>query len=285
MGKTGRVRIAGLSLAIVLAGSAMAAASASASPLLLTYKQCVKVEKTEVGEYTSAECSLASKGEGKYDLREVTDKSFTTKGKTSTFYAYIPANESEPWAGGSVADKVTCKTVAGSGEIVSEMRSVSTVEYKTCTTEGKKCTSERLPSGTVVMHLDTEPVLLEGKSLLLSYATAARTSEGESQGEVLTAAQTTPSAEFDCEGIEIHLENATLGTATGNIQTAVKASHDVYGVNEKTGEQEDVFFEGETGRTVAYQLSYFQPPGVVIGWRANTNQELKTKDGVGIYPT
>jgi hypothetical protein len=50
--------------------------------------------------------------------------------------------------------------------------------------------------------------------------------------------------------------------------------------NPSTGEQELPFF----GLGVDFPLVYFNPPGVTLAGGWSTDQELKSKVGVGIYP-
>jgi len=262
-----RIRIVGLCLVAVFALSAVAASSASAF-LLHTYKECakaVKVGKTYPGHFTSKECTLASKVEtgGKYELVNPTGKEFTSKSKVSTLYVYIPAVEAEPLNGGAVAGKVTCKTSAGTGKYTSEMLSESVITFKTCTSEGKKCTSAGAPVGDIITFpLSTEPVLWEGKYELLTYAAAAKKA---TQAETLAAAAETPSAIFTCEGLESITTNDVLGSATLDNQVAVKTSHDVLNVNPANGKQELNFFESEElGPFQAFLLAHVTPPGVTL---------------------
>jgi len=284
-----RIRIVGLCLVAVFALSALAASSASAAFLLHTYKECAKaskVGKTYVGKFTSKECTLASKVEtgGKYELVNPTGKEFTSKSKTSTLYVYIPVGEVEQLNGGPIVGKVTCKTSSGKGSFKSEMLSESVITFKTCTSEGKKCTSAGAPVGDIITFpLSTEPVLWEGKYELLTYAAAARKA---TQAETLAAAAETPSAIFTCEGLESITTNDVLGSATLANQVAVKTSHDVLNVNEATGKQELIFFESEElGPFQAFLFAHITPPGVTLPASENTNQELKGKTAVGIYPS
>ncbi len=174
-----RIRIMGLCALAVFAVGAMAAASASATPVLLhSYKECVKaakVGKTYLGHYTSKECAASSRVEtgGKRELLSPAGKKFTLQtpaGEKVTLYSYIPASESEPWRGGTVVGSLVCLKAKGSGEYVSEMLSVSTIEFTGCTSGGKMCASPGAKVGRLVTpELSTEPVLGAGEVLLLTY--------------------------------------------------------------------------------------------------------------------
>jgi len=286
-----RIRIAGPCLVAILWLGSLVTAPVSAAFLLHTFKECVKVTN---GHYTSKECTLASKVEtgGKYELTSPNNKkllpgteaSFMSKSSTSTLYVYIPADEATPLNGGAIAGKVVCKSSSGKGKYVSEMVSESFIAFKTCTSEGKKCTSAGNPIGSITtFQLYTEPVLWEGKYELLTYAAAARKA---TQAETLAAAAETPSAIFTCEGLESITTNDVLGSATLDNQVAVKTSHDVLNVNPANGKQELNFFESEElGPFQAFLLAHVTPPGVTLPAGENTNQELKGKTAVGIYPS
>jgi hypothetical protein len=283
-----RIKVMGLCLVAVFAFSATAVATASAEVLLHTYKACVKAVPKESGKYNDKACTILSKGvpkakEGGYELANPTGDTYASKSKVSTLYVYIPAEETI-LTGGAVAGKVTCKTSKGTGSYKSELLTESVITFKTCTSEGKKCTSAGDPAGSITTFpLSTEPVLWLGKVELLTYAAAAK---GATEKETLEKAQSTPSAIFSCEGLESITTNTALGTAEGNVGTSQKAGHDVLNVNEKTGAQEDVFFEGmEVGPFQAFLLAHVTPPGVTLPAGENTNQELKGKVAVGIYPS
>ncbi len=276
-----RISMVGLCLVAVFAFSAMAATSAFAV-LLHLYMVC---GKKKGGNYSSKECTPGSKvaGTGKYELEEVAGQEFTSKSKTSTLYSYIPAKEAEPLAGGAVVGTVVCKKSKGSGKYVNAMLSTSTITFEDCTTEGKKCTgvTDKTVGDITTFLLSTTPVLWAGKVLMLTYAAAAK---GATEKETLEKAESTPSAAFNCEGLEVVTTNTAIGTLEGSVEAATKKAHINLKVNPATGAAEDVFFEGEeVGPYQAFLLSTITPPGVTLPSGENTDQEIKGKTPVGVF--
>jgi hypothetical protein len=258
-----RISMVGLCLVAAFAFSAMAVSSASASVVLHLYEECVK----EKGAPLEKGCGKAG-GKGGYKLVSAVGQKFTTKSKTGTLYSYIPANEKEPWAGGTVVGTVVCKKSKGEGEITSPMLSTSVITFEDCTSEGKKCTGGGAATGDIKTNpLSTQPELWEGHVIL---ATAPA-------GE-------TPSASFNCEGLEVVTFGSAIGKAEGNVGVASKKAHDNLVVNPKNGAPEFAFYEGESGAELDILVSKITPPGVELPSAENVDTELKGKTEVGIFP-
>ena len=251
-----RIRIVGLCLVAVFAMSAVVVASASAKP---TFKTCIKAEKNgnkeyPTGEFTDKNCSI--KGTtltNKYKLGEWNQgKKVTLKGKNgvSTLDSYIPAKPAEPWTGGTVVGVVTCKSAKSVGNVTGPSTTEVTVEFKSCTSEGKKCTSTS-PVGPKEGVIVTK--LLES------------TLEGNGAGKAVSkvgAKGGGNSAEFSCEGLEVKTTGAILGTNSGDVNTFSKSGTTTFSVNVEGG-QEPVF-DAENPATPNFLLSTITPPGVTL---------------------
>ena len=194
-----RIRIVGLTLVAALAISATAVAGASAAAP--EYLSCAK--KTG-GNYTSKECTPGSKvgGTGKYEIEGwegLKKKGFKGRYHESRIDAYIPASEATPWTGGTVVGLVSCKKGGSTGEITGPKTSKLTIEFGTCTSEGKKCTSAGAPAGTIkTQELEATLVTVGGKPAI------------SVKGKVgLYAA-------FNCEGLELVMSGSLNGLDTGN---------------------------------------------------------------------
>ncbi len=274
-----RMRILGLCLVAMFAFSSMAAASASAV-LLHEWKECSKAKKVGkeyTGHYTSKECTLASfvTTGGKYELLEVTKKTFTSKSKVSRFYSFIPSNEALPLGGGAVAGKIECKTSKDAGEFKNAKLATDTILFSGCTSEGKKCTSAGEPAGSVKTNLlSIKPELgvpLPGKVLLLT---------GPAEGNVF--------AEFNCEGAEVKVLGALLGLAVGNVQQAVKTAHLTWQVNKEFGQEPVLyqcsFSDSEEAICQNFLTADVTPPGVTLYASAESLQEFKFGGQIGIWP-
>jgi hypothetical protein len=269
-----RIKMMGLCLVVVGALAAVVVSSASAA--LPEFKVCAKAaknaEKKYTGKYTDKLCSHAVTAEeiaagktNKYELAswEAAKKtSFKGKNGTSTLTSYIPENESTPWTGGSPAGVVTCKSGKSAGNVTGPKTETVQVEFKTCTSEGKKCTSTNgAKSGTI----KTEPL-----SATIGYI------EG-GVGADVEAASHKLSAEFTCEGLAIKTIGSVIGVVTGNINKISKESTQTFAANEKHG-QAVVFGEfpenPETG-PAHFLLSNITPPGVTLPSTEVTTSVLK----------
>jgi hypothetical protein len=225
------LKIVGLVVAAVLAIGAVFAASASAA--LPEYRTCIKAKIKGTGTFSDKLCSVPSKGgkkEGGYELGEWNQgkkTTFTGKAGVTTFDAYIPENEAEPWKGGTVIGSVVCKSGKIAGEITGPKTSTETITYSSCTDAGRKCSSVGEKAGTIKTqpHLDTLVYGIFGgkkpKKLLL-------TSVAES---------------IDCEGITIAIDVSALGEINGDVNTISKSSVESLSVN-AAGGQGEVFCEG-----------------------------------------
>lgn len=262
-----RIKMMGLCLVAVVALTAVAVSSASAA--LPEFKVCAKatkVGKTYTGKFSDKLCSVAEpKGEGKYELEgweAAKKKAFKGKNGTSTLTSYIPENVETPWTGGKAAGVVTCKTGASVGEITGPKTETVIVEFKTCSSEGKKCTSVGSPKTGVI------------KTKALT-ATIGKIEGGV--GADVEASDHGLSAEFACEGLEVKTVGSVIGVASGNINKISKESTQTFSANAKGG-QSVVFGEfpenPETG-PAHFLLSHITPPGVTLPSTEVTTSVLK----------
>lgn len=250
-----RIRMMGLCLVAAFALSAIAVSSASAAPP--EFKVCAKLKKSKTtkkyeGKYSNKTCSeVNAKGEGEYELESWLagkKKSFTGKGGAGTLDSYLPSNESEPWAGGTILGKVTCKSAKVKGEVTGPKNATAIVEFKTCTSEGKKCKSAGAPTGTI----KTEKL-----GITLGYIDSGKAVGALVEGG---AGGADPSAEFTCEGLELLATGSVIGVVSGNINTISKTYSLAFAVNAKGG-QEVVFGEFPEGITgSAHYLDTFIQP-------------------------
>jgi hypothetical protein len=252
------IRAMGLCLVAMFAFGALVAASASAA--LPEYRTCikaVKVGKKYTGKYNNATCSeLNAKGEGKYELGSWNQaKKLTFKGKygESSFDSYIPENEAEPWAGGSVVGAIVCKSGTTSGEITGPSTSIATDVYKDCTSEGKKCWSPGQKAGTI----ESEPItttLVYGPSGEVVALLLKKHKGIEETVEII-----------DCEGLEIAKGGTVLAAVSGDVNTFSKSSQETFSVNAHGG-QADVFCEGapRCAEGPLFLTATITPPGVTL---------------------
>jgi hypothetical protein len=283
-----RIKIMGLCVVALFAFSAMAATSAFAE--LHLYLECgkaPKVGKTYSGDYTSKECTLASKVEtgGKYLLKTPSGKgaAFKTSSGVSTLDSYIPGEkpltEGNALEGGTVVGTVVCKKSKGSGTIDSVTLSTVTINFEDCESSKEKCTGGPKAGDILTNELSTTPVLgLSGESLLWTYAAAAGR---PTQLETEEASEVTPTAEFKCGEKSVVTYGGALGLQLGALETATKAATSELKVNAMGG-QEHVFFIGdEVGQ--AFLVSFITPPGILLPSGETTTQKLKG-GVIGIYP-
>jgi hypothetical protein len=122
-----------------------------------------------------------------------------------------------------------------------------TVEFKSCSSEGKKCTS-------------TSPVGPKEGVILTKLLESTLESNGPGKAVSKVGAKGGGnSAEFSCEGLEVKTTGAILGTNSGNVNTFSK-SGTTFSVNGEGG-QEPVF-SAESGPN--FLLSTITPPGVTL---------------------
>jgi hypothetical protein len=260
----------GLCVLAVLAFSAMAAASASATPITLhELALCVKQAK---GRYTAKTCAPSSEveGTGKYERVSAVGDKGTSKSKTSTLYSYIPKSESEPWKGGTVVGTVVCKKSAGTSEVTGPMTLSGDINFEDCSSEGKKCTSPGNTTGDIKTTLLSANIWLE-KGKVVGVTSPA-------SGEI--------DAEFNCEGLSVTTYGNAVGEVTGDIESASKSAKDTLTVNPATGEPGISFAEEgpeEGEETLNLLTSHITPPGVTLPSGENTIQELKSSGAIGIF--
>jgi len=201
-----RIRIVGLCLVAVFAMSAVAAASASASP---TYKECAKV-KAKTGKFATASCTTEG-GTGTWELVSPKKGAYTSTTKVATLET--------PGVG-----SVSCKTSKGAGSITSETAATTTVTFSTCATDGKKCTSAGEKAG-MIKTFELLGSLREPSAGVVETVLAGNGPEGLS-------------AEFSCEGITIKTRGSVGGVDTGDINSAGKTSKQTF--NKATGLESEI---------------------------------------------
>jgi len=235
-----RFKIVGLCLIAVFAVTAFAASAASAA--LPEYKVCAKAAKvgktTPTGEFSDKLCSKPLAG-GKYKLEAGLGKktAITTKSKASKL-------ETEG------AGTVECKTSKSAGVTSGTKQQKNVlVEFKTCVSLGKKCTSAGQKAGTI----KTAPLIGT-----LGYISKSPLKVGLS----LTAEGGGNSAEFSCEGLGVRTFGSVIGVVAGNVNAVSKASTLTF--NETGGKQEITKFEGGPTEILKSEFNLgegFGPPG------------------------
>jgi hypothetical protein len=269
-----RIKMMGLCLVAAVALTAVAVSSASAA--LPEYKVCAKtakVEKKFTGKYTDKNCTVAASEkeieEGKHNKYELSGweaakkKGFKGKNGVSTLDSYIPESESEPWTGGTVVGVVSCKSGKSVGEITGPKTSTVQVEFKTCTSEGKKCTSVG----------ESKAGVIKTKQLTATLGYIS----GGGVGSDVEAADHGLSAEFNCEGLEIKTVGSVIGVNSGNVNEINKTSVQTFNVNAKGG-QEKVFGEFPENPITGpahFLISSITPPGVELPSGEKTTSTLK----------
>ncbi len=213
-----RMRIMGLCLVAVFALAAVAVSSASAAP---TYYECAKVKG---GKYEDKACSKlagSEKGE-KYELQPGRGKNKAFKGKGKAATLYTPA----------VGGEVKCGTSKDEGFINASFTGQEKVKvvFGKCTSLGKNCSSPGAKKG----EIKTNPL-----SGTLGYISKT----GPKVGVSLTGEGGKPSAEFNCEGLEIVTTGSVIGEITGDVNKFNKESTDTFVVN-GSGVQIPTKFEG-----------------------------------------
>jgi hypothetical protein len=285
-----RIKIMGLCLVAVFAFAAMAAASASAS--LHLYLECAKAPKNSAAPtYSSKECTLASEvgAGGKYLLKTPAGKGaeFKTKSSESKFYAFIPANEEKPLAGGAVVGEVVCEKSKGDGEIKNVTLATWTITFEKCTSEGEKCESGSEDGEIETSLLSTTPVLGYNpetkeptkESLLWTYPAAALLA---TQEQTARMAEELPFAVFKCGERHAVVYGSVLGLLTAPpLEQTEKAAIDKIDVNDSFG-QNHVFFFGDEPDQV-FLFSLLIPPTVFLPSSLDTTQAITGGD-IGIYP-
>jgi hypothetical protein len=219
-----RMGIVGICLAVTLAMSAMAAASASAAP---EWKTCVKASKTGKtynGKYSSKTCSNASFVEGggqKYELGPFSaakKTTFTIKGKVGKNYSLNPET-------GKYVGFTTCKTEKGTGEFTATGATFK-VSYSGCESEKKSCLTEGPGEKKGVISDE----LLSGTLVDLPGGKIGIDIHNK-------AAPGTTLAKYNCEGLKVDAIGGVIGEVTLGTSEAVKKNKLVFAPN-KSGSEE-----------------------------------------------
>lgn len=219
-----RMKIMGLALVALFAMAALATASASATPTYYECAKAAKVGKLYTGDFNNKNCSEPNaKGEGKYELKEGLGKGKVFKGTGKAATLHTPA----------VAGEVACTGSKDEGFATLHGQDKVKVRFSGCTSLGKKCTSVS-PKGKKTGEIVTN--LLEGK---LGYISASPLKVGVS----LTGEGGKPSAEFNCEGLEVTTTGAVIGEITKDVNAISKEATDSFTVN-GSGFQTVTAFEG-----------------------------------------
>jgi hypothetical protein len=209
------MRIMGLSLVVVFATGALAAASASATPTFYECAKAAKVGKFYTGKYSDKLCTEPNvKSEGKYELQPGLGKGKAFKGKGAAAVLHTPA----------VGGEVTCKGSKDVGFNTATGQEKVIVTFTGCISLGKPCNS---PSGKKG-EIKTNP--LAGS---LGYIAKA----GPKVGVSLAGEGGKPSAEFACGtgagSLTIVTTGSVIGEVTGNVNKINKESTNAFTV---TGE-------------------------------------------------
>ncbi len=242
-----------LVLCIVATVGAGAIASASASASLPEYRFCVKTKPAKTGEYTENLCAThaGTPGTGAWELESWENgvtRTFAGKIGASEHAVFIPENEAETWRGGTIVSTMTCKSGSTEGEVTGAKTSTETIEFSTCSVEGKKCTSTGQKAGVIL----TNPLVGE-----LGYV-----EEGVVGTRVSPAVGTTIAA-YTCEGTEVVMGGSVIGVNTANVNKASKEATLTYNQNAKGG-QEVVFGGFPAGGGPFYLTSFQAPPSVTF---------------------
>jgi hypothetical protein len=236
-----RIKMMGLCLLAAFVVAAVAVSSASAA--LPEYKVCakaVKVGKTFTGGFTDKTCTTVSETKtGKYELEP-------GLGKKTAIKTTAKASKLETEGAGTVECKSSKSTgeTAGTKEVKNNI-----VEFKTCTSLGKKCTSAGQKAGTI------KTVALSG---VLGYISKAPLKVGLD----LTAEKGGNSAEFSCEGLGVRTFGSVIGQQSGDINAISKTFTLTF--NETGGKQEITKFEGGPTQELRSEFNLgegFGPPG------------------------
>ena len=250
-----RSDVAPISVALALAAAAApAVVPASASAALPEYRTCVKAAPRNTGRFNDRFCSEPNGGgTGKFELgawnqgRKLTIKG---KGGEATLRGYIPESELTPWTGGPSIGPVQCKTAKATGELSGPKTTTIVLELRSCSTEGKKCTSLGAKTGVVV----TRPL-----TATLGYVLGG-------VGADVEASDHGAFAEFGCEGLNVATRGSVIGTIVGNVNSVSREATLTFATNATNG-QLIVFGEfpedPETG-LVHYLRSTVTPPGVAL---------------------
>jgi hypothetical protein len=200
-GATMRVtRMLGLAAFVVIAASAMiGVASASAT---LTYKECFKTNPKDTGDYTSKECTAASKvsGTGKYESVSADDLGV---GKTKKVELYTAG----------VGEPVVCQKGRVNWLIPARQEGApkeTVVSFEHCTERGEACTGdEDDPSSGVING---------------GWGASLREPDPGVVEEVQTQEVSGPPVieDFSCAGLHIEIRGGSGGVITGDIDAATK---------------------------------------------------------------
>jgi opacity protein-like surface antigen len=257
-----RMMIAALFMA-ALATSAMAAASASATPDP-TYHTCVKSEPAKTGKFNDKNCSVANAGgTGKYEIGDWTKakkKSFKGTLGLSVLKAYI--TEGPEWGGGKLVVAVECQSGKSAGSITGPSTSAVTVEFKGCMSAGKRCTSGSKPG-----VITTRPLVTE-----LGWIASGI-------GQRFSAASGN-AAEFECEGYKVVVYNKVIGAVSGNVDAFGKFTTTTFAIDSRAGQEvRSGEFSGVTSTT---GLLTTLPPGVIYAAGLGTTSVIKGEN-LSIY--
>jgi len=221
-----RMTITGLCVAAALATAGVACASASAElPEYMVCGKATQVGKEYKGQYTTKECSEASKVQtgGKFEL----EKGF---GKKVTFSA---KSGKSILASAEVPEVMECASTSSTGELTGakEVKNV-VITSLGCEAGGFKCTSAGARPGQII----TNP--LRGE---LGYIAGKGTST-PTVGLLLVQEKTAYAAEFDCEELLVRTQGPLIAEVTGDINTISTESVDTF--RQSAGTQQYSSFEG-----------------------------------------
>ncbi len=235
-------RMLGLAVFAVLATSAMiGVASASAT---LTYKECFKTDPRNTGDYTSKECTAASKvsGTGKYESVDADDLGI---GKTKKVTLYS-AGVGEPvvCTKGEVEWLIPARQEGASKETL--------VSLERCSEHGEACTGdEDGPSSGVING---------------GWGASLREPDPGVVEEVQTPEVSGPPVieNFSCAGLHFEIRGGSRGVITGDINAATKRETVTFsgagGLEAETNDDPGVWFP--LSETFTIVNKYGVPTGI-----------------------
>jgi hypothetical protein len=242
-------RILGLVLVAVFALSAVAAASASAAEP--AFYECAK----EAGGKYEKGCAKEG-GKGGYVLREGIGKNHTLKGKSGKAKLETPG-----------VGAVECSSSKSTGTVTGPKNiNKIVVEYKGCTSNGKKCNSTGAKAGTIKTNtLKGEIGYIEGGKAAHEVGADIKPESG------------TNLAEFECEGVKIETYGSVIGRVKP-VNTFSKTSELIFKgtsgggqeIKKLEGQPEDTLHTNFVG--IASGLSSYQEQTTV-----NKGEDLEVK--------
>jgi hypothetical protein len=234
-------RVSRFGFSLVLACAIGAAGASTALGALPEFKTCGKVGAHK-GKYASKTCSTGG-GSNSWERRAWNLGSTALSVKKTgemNLYFYSASKPAEPWAGGTVEDKVGCTKGAAAGQLTGANTLELTFHWQGCAERSKEaCASTGAAGGSI------NSMPLVGTLGYLNSATPTA-------GVVLEPKSGTALAEFKCffpgGGLsEWSISGAVIGQVEGIVNKASKKWKLAFRANTGTGAQEWTGFNGSAG--------------------------------------